>query len=728
MSSTNPIRIETSVNIGPLQAGMDDAAVIVKGSTEEMSASFQKAGEASSAAIAEMRAQIEALQLQLTELNAKIDEVPVHAVKGFGEARGAARLLGEELGIHMNRELGKVLSQSSLLGPALSAAFGVIAVAGFVAVAAQIAEKMSQWISDAFIFTKAMKDAYAANLAYSAANNKLVEDQQKAGEEELRLSREIALIGKTPLEAARMRAEWSKEALGHTQEQATAAAALAAQDQAQLEILIQKRGVEQAKPQIETIGIGEGASADITDAAKNVEALTKQIDDLNLKMDADRRAAADAATGVKGLGVANLETAKAMAEAAHAWEETPFGKAGFNESGAKSYQATLDALGRTFQNTFTADGPLQGLHMATEGITAADEAMMAAKPVLTETWTEMADKAKAAYEKISGVAEQTMRGQIEAAKQLEQANVAAAEKEVQQKLITADQLARIKLDELAKEEQAELAALNARLNSLGPQELAKRTELNAQLLNLNAQYLRTKEQQDQLADQQMLAHVQAALNQMTSAFNSAFQQWLSGHKSFEKSMEQAWGQMVQKFIMYIVQMGEKWIMQHVLMAAADKAMQALGLTSLLAANAAKVASNKVVATSAAGLAGASMVATVAAAPYPVDLTAPAEGAVAAASAAGFATALGGGVMAEDAMVGLHANEMILPPSLSQFVQTSAAKASSGGGGGGGDTHLHVHATDGDSVAKLFRSQGGMIRRTIRQGARGGIPPRKAGGR
>lgn len=65
--------------------------------------------------------------------------------KSFGEARGAAALLGEEVGIKLNRHLRSVLASSELIGPLLNAAFPIAAAIGF----AEVAERIPDAIRDA---------------------------------------------------------------------------------------------------------------------------------------------------------------------------------------------------------------------------------------------------------------------------------------------------------------------------------------------------------------------------------------------------------------------------------------------------------------------------------------------------------------------------------------------------------------------------------------------------
>jgi hypothetical protein len=68
----------------------------------------------------------------------------------YTRTRESAMLLTSELGIAMPRALQRVLAESTLIAPALSAAFNVIAIAGFVqlaGVAATKIEELVQWIT-----------------------------------------------------------------------------------------------------------------------------------------------------------------------------------------------------------------------------------------------------------------------------------------------------------------------------------------------------------------------------------------------------------------------------------------------------------------------------------------------------------------------------------------------------------------------------------------------------
>ena len=119
-------------------------------------------------------AAIKELSLQLQQLKRTQDDVASSAGRlgaaeaGAGrsmrESREGARLLSEETGVHLNRALTGVIARSTTLGPLINAAFPVAAAIGFGEVIASAAEKISSMIANAFIYTDAMKETYAAEV------------------------------------------------------------------------------------------------------------------------------------------------------------------------------------------------------------------------------------------------------------------------------------------------------------------------------------------------------------------------------------------------------------------------------------------------------------------------------------------------------------------------------------------------------------------------------------
>ena len=74
----------------------------------------------------------------------------------------------------------------------------------------------------------------------------------------------------------------------------------------------------------------------------------------------------------------------------------------------------------------------------------------------------------------------------------------------------------------------------------------------------------------------------------------------------------------------------------------------------------------------------------------------------------------GGTLAQ-----LHANEMVLPANLSNFVQNAAASAA--GGAGPGTVNRNVSAVDAQSVAKFFNANGALLAAALNRAWRNGAP-------
>jgi tetrahydromethanopterin S-methyltransferase subunit B len=75
-------------------------------------------------------------------------------------ARASADFLAQSIDLKIPQALEGVLAKSELLGPALEAAFPVTAGLAFAGAIADVANKLSQLISDTYIYTDAEKEAY----------------------------------------------------------------------------------------------------------------------------------------------------------------------------------------------------------------------------------------------------------------------------------------------------------------------------------------------------------------------------------------------------------------------------------------------------------------------------------------------------------------------------------------------------------------------------------------
>src|SRR5216684_6664244 len=82
----------------------------------------------------------------------RISEQTFNNIEGGAlKARESAALLGEEFGVKVPRALRGVIAESSLLGPAFTAAFSGLAVLGFAAILKQAVEQLTG-------FNEALKD------------------------------------------------------------------------------------------------------------------------------------------------------------------------------------------------------------------------------------------------------------------------------------------------------------------------------------------------------------------------------------------------------------------------------------------------------------------------------------------------------------------------------------------------------------------------------------------
>lgn len=204
--------------------------------------------------------------------------------------------------------------------------------------------------------------------------------------------------------------------------------------------------------------------------------------------------------------------------------------------------------------------------------------------------------------------------------------------------------------------------------------------LNAQIeqQELEHQARLTKIQQD--ANARNLQLWAGLFTSIQSDFSQNIAKMLEGTETFASGMRSLFASLVNSIIQFLSQWAVKWAATQIANLAASKAA-ATGQ-----------------ATAQAGAAGAGGVASMAAAPWPIDLTAPAFGASMFAAAESYAVADRGydipsGV---NPLTQLHAREMVLPEELADSVRSGA---------GGGDIHVHTHlsAFDSSGLERLAQS-------------------------
>jgi len=140
-----------------------------------------------------MRAEIAEFVSDLGKARGEVERTAAQMKRALQEqsrqAKDSVDLLSYSIGVEIPRELKKVISQSSLLGPALSAAFRVSAVGAFASV---IVSELSPAIKDAAMYlggyTAAVKEAYAAEVKF---NKELAESASKLA----KARQEFELVG-----------------------------------------------------------------------------------------------------------------------------------------------------------------------------------------------------------------------------------------------------------------------------------------------------------------------------------------------------------------------------------------------------------------------------------------------------------------------------------------------------------------------------------------------------
>ena len=104
------------------------------------------------------------------------------------EAKGEIGLLGEATGVHLPRHVRSFVAELPGVGKALTAAFSATAVLFVIEAIVQATEKLTEWISENFIFTESMKES---NKIVAEGNKKLLE----YAAELKKLKEEYLLIG-----------------------------------------------------------------------------------------------------------------------------------------------------------------------------------------------------------------------------------------------------------------------------------------------------------------------------------------------------------------------------------------------------------------------------------------------------------------------------------------------------------------------------------------------------
>lgn len=263
-------------------------------------------------------------------------------------------------------------------------------------------------------------------------------------------------------------------------------------------------------------------------------------------------------------------------------------------------------------------------------------------------------------------------------------------------LITREQLLELERQHQERMTEIKRKALQDRLGSIDPQaDSVKKAEIDAQIEQLELQHRQRMAEINNKTVLQSTLNMRSMMGSVESSWASTIGKVMSGTMSMAQGIRGLFKGVVDSVIAMLAQMAAKWMVQQIMMRMFGKA-SALGEISMESAKA-----------------GAGGVASMAAAPFPLNLSAPAFGAAMAAAAAAFApmamaSAAGGydipaGV---NPLTQLHQSEMVLPANIAQPLREAIVGGSSFGGAGGS---VHIHARNDDDVVRV-----GDMKKLLRQ--------------
>lgn len=252
----------------------------------------------------------------------------------------------------------------------------------------------------------------------------------------------------------------------------------------------------------------------------------------------------------------------------------------------------------------------------------------------------------------------------------------------------------------AKQNQdlAKAAQLQAQLNTVTAEYASQVAKVNTDMDKLNASwtsYFGKMKVETQDLSTTIKTKLQAAVTEFETQFGNSMAKAIVENKSLGEAVRKEAGQMLETMISTLVQWLEKWVTTHVM------------------ATVMGTSTNKAAQASAASLAGANMVASYSAAPFPLDMAAPAMGAMAAASAMSFE--IGGKIPGSGPVpITGHGGETVVTKALTDRVEASEAR---GGRGGGGDMHVHfapqIHAMDAEGLDRVLTKHSSTFERHFR---------------
>jgi hypothetical protein len=269
---------------------------------------------------------------------------------------------------------------------------------------------------------------------------------------------------------------------------------------------------------------------------------------------------------------------------------------------------------------------------------------------------------------------------IQEAEKAAQARVAMGQETNSQLLAEERQFAAQKYTIIAQELQKEYEIASALGSDKGM------ATIHQKMLAAEKAYQEQLTETDRKGVLQRAAIERTAITSTASLWSQNIAKLVTLQQGFSATLKGLYTGMVQIVSNALASILEQWLVKHI--------------STLLLGRAASSAAAVAQVTSAVGLAGANGVASFAAAPWPIDMGAPAFGASMAAAAAAFAPAAsaagGWWEVPQDTTTRIHAGEMVLPAWAAQplrgMIAGGAANSNAPAAAidGGGDFHFHDH--------------------------------------
>ncbi len=284
----------------------------------------------------------------------------------------------------------------------------------------------------------------------------------------------------------------------------------------------------------------------------------------------------------------------------------------------------------------------------------------------------------------------------------------------------ADELKRlIQLEERKYQIELKAAQDQAALTDAGSSEQAK---IYADIEKLTEQHTMAVQKLNEQAALNTQKQWQTPMSGESSAFDTSIKRMIMATTTMQKAMANMGQSIVSEFVNMGVKDVSTWIANEMAKTTATQA----GVTARLAAQSAGdkegLASSALTVIKAILNDGAKAFSGVWAALSGIPYVGPAMAAVAAPAAMATVAGVAGSVASSaggdwqipaDRLNFVHKNETILPADKSAGLDNLIKS------GGGGDTHVHIHATDADSVKRMFAQNGSAIMDAIKHQIRGG---------